>query len=159
MSAELFKLTAGINLLNITYRGMGGGAYTDLLSGRVQVAFANLPSAIGYIRSGRLRALGVTTTMRSEILPDLPSISEFIPGYEVSVFYGLSAPKNTPPDIVEKLNKAVNAGLADPVLKAKLANLGGMMLPGSAEAFGKIVAGETEKWAGVIHRANLKLMN
>jgi tripartite-type tricarboxylate transporter receptor subunit TctC len=159
MSAELFKLMTHLDLLNITYRGMGGGAYTDLLSDRVQVSFDNLPSAIGYVRTGQLRALGVTTTTRSPALPDVPSISEFLPGYEVSAFYGLSAAKNTPPPVVERLNKEVNAALADPTMKGKLANLGGMMLPGSPADFGKFVAGETDKWAKVIHAAHLKLMD
>jgi tripartite-type tricarboxylate transporter receptor subunit TctC len=159
MSAELFKLMAHLDLLNITYRGVGGGAYTDMLSGRVQVSFDNLPSAIGYVRSGQLRALGVTTTTRSPALPDVPSISEFLPGYEVSAFYGLSAAKNTPPEIVDKLNNEVNGALADPTMKGKLANLGGMMMPGSPAAFGKFVAAETDKWAKVIHEAHIKLMD
>jgi tripartite-type tricarboxylate transporter receptor subunit TctC len=159
MSAELFKLMTHLDLANITYRGMGGGAYTDMLSGRVQVSFDNLPSAIGYVRSGQLRALGVTTATRSAALPDVPSISQFIPGYEVSAFYGLSAARNTSPEIVDRLNKAVNAALADSVMKGKLANLGGVMLPGSAQDFGRLLASETDKWAKVIHQANLKLMD
>jgi tripartite-type tricarboxylate transporter receptor subunit TctC len=158
MSAELFKLMTHAPLLNITYRGMGGGAYTDMLSGRVQVAFDNLPGSIGYIRAGQFRALGVTTAVRSEVLPDVPSISEFLPGYEVSAFYGLSAPRGTPAAIVESLNKTVNAALADPTMRKKFADLGGMMLGGSPAEFGKFVSAETDKWAKVIHEANIALM-
>jgi len=158
MSAELFKLMSHVPLLNITYRGMNGGAYTDLLSGRVQVAFDNLPGSIGYIRAGQFRALGVTTAARSRALPDVPSISEFLPGYEVSAFYGLSAPRGTPVDVIESLNKVVNAALADPVMLKKLADLGGIMLGGSPAEFGKFVAAETDKWAKVIHEANIALM-
>jgi tripartite-type tricarboxylate transporter receptor subunit TctC len=158
MSAELFKLMTHVQLLNITYRGMGGGAYADLLSGRVQVAFDNLPGSIGYIRAGQFRALGVTTAVRSEALPDVPSISEFLPGYEVSAFYGLSAPKGTPPEIIEILNKAVNDAIADPTTRKKFIDLGGMMLGGSSAEFGKFVTAETDKWAKVIHEANITLM-
>jgi tripartite-type tricarboxylate transporter receptor subunit TctC len=158
MSAELFKLLTHAPLLNITYRGMGGGAYTDMLSGRVQVAFDNLPGSIGYIRAGQFRALGVTTAVRSETLPDVPSISEFIPGYEVSAFYGLNAPRGTPAEIIESLNKTVNAALVDPTMRKKFADLGGMMLGGSAAQFGNFVAAETDKWAKVIHEANIALM-
>jgi tripartite-type tricarboxylate transporter receptor subunit TctC len=158
MSAELFKLMAHVPLLNVTYRGMGGGAYADMLSGRVQVAFDNLPGSMGYIRTGQFRALGVTTAVRSDALPDVPSISDFLPGYEVSAFYGLNAPKGTPAEIIETLNKAVNAALTDPTMRQKLANLGGMMLAGSPADFGKFVAAETDKWAKVIHDANIALM-
>ena len=158
MSAEFFKLMAHVQLLNITYRGMGGGAYTDMLSGRVQVAFDNLPGSIGYIRAGQFRALGVTTAVRSEALPDVPTISEFLPGYEVSAFYGLSAPKGTPAEVIESLNKTVNAALADPTMRKKLADLGGMMLGGPPAEFGKFIAAETDKWTRVIHEANIALM-
>lgn len=158
MSAELFKLMAHVPLLNITYRGMGGGAYTDMLSGRVQVAFDNLPGSMGYIRSGQFRALGVTTAVRSDALPDVPTIAEFLPGYEVNAFYGLNAAKGTPAQIVERLNKSVNAALADPTMRKKLADLGGMMLSGSPADFGKFLAAETGKWATVIHDANIALM-
>jgi tripartite-type tricarboxylate transporter receptor subunit TctC len=158
MSSELFKLMTHVPLFNITYRGMGGGAYADMLSGRVQVAFDNLPGSIGYIRASQFRALGVTTAVRSEVLPEVPSISEFIPGYEVSAFYGLSAPKGTPASIVESLNKTVNAALADPTMRKKFTDLGGMMLGGSPGEFGKFIATETDKWAKVIHEANLALM-
>ena len=158
MSMEMFMLMAHLSLNNITYRGMNGGAYTDLMSGRVQVAFDNLPGSIGYIRNGQFRALGVTTTVRSDALPDTPCIAEFLPGYEVSAFYGLNAPKGTPPDVIEILNKAVNAALADPAMRKKLADLGGMMLGGSPADFGKFTAAETDKWAKVIHDANIALM-
>jgi tripartite-type tricarboxylate transporter receptor subunit TctC len=158
MSAELFKLMSHVPLLNITYRGMNGGGYTDLLSGRVQVAFDNLPGSIGYIRAGQFRALGVTTVTRSDALPDVPSISEFLPGYEVSAFYGLSAPRGTPVEIIESLNTAVNAALADPAMRKKFADLGGMMLGGSPDEFGKFLSAETDKWAKVIHDANIALM-
>jgi tripartite-type tricarboxylate transporter receptor subunit TctC len=158
MSSELFKLMTGVDLLNVTYRGMNGGAYTDLLSGRVQVAFDNLPGSIGYIQAGKFRALGVTTTARSDILPEVPSISEFLPGYEVSAFYGLNAPKNTPSEAINRVNTEVNAGLADPAMRKKLADLGGMMLGGSPADFGKFVAAETDKWAKVIHEAHIALM-
>jgi tripartite-type tricarboxylate transporter receptor subunit TctC len=156
MSAELFKVTAHVDLSGITYRGMNGGGYTDMLSGRVQVAFDNLPGSIGYIRNGQFRALGVTTTARSTELPDVPSISEFLPGYEASAFYGLNAPKGTPSEVVDKLNQEVNAALADPTMKGKLANLGGMMMPGTAADFGKFLTDETDKWAKVIQEANIK---
>jgi tripartite-type tricarboxylate transporter receptor subunit TctC len=159
MSAELFRLMTHTPLTAITYRGMNGGGYTDMLSGRVQVAFDNLPGSIGYIRNGQFRALGVTTTARSAELPDVPSISEFVSGYEASAFYGLNAAKGTPPEIVDKLNKAVNAALNDPTMKGKLANLGGMMMPGSPEDFAKMLTAETDKWAKVIHEANIKLMD
>ncbi|MFZ3311034.1 MAG: tripartite tricarboxylate transporter substrate binding protein [Xanthobacteraceae bacterium] len=158
MSMEMFKLMANIQLNVITYRGMNGGAYADLMSGRVQAAFDNLPGSIGYIRNGQFRALGVTTTTRSDALPDTPSIADFLPGYEVSAFYGLNAPKGTPADVIDILNEAVNAALADPGMKKKFADLGGMLIGGSPADFGKFLTGETDKWAKVIHQANLKLM-
>jgi tripartite-type tricarboxylate transporter receptor subunit TctC len=158
MSMEMFMLMAHITLNNITYRGMNGGAYADLLSGRVQAAFDNLPGSIGFIHNGQFRPLGVTTTVRSEALPDVPSIADFLPGYEVSAFYGLNAPKGTPPDVISMLNNAVNEALADREMKKKLADLGGMMLGGSPSEFGKFLGAETNKWAKVIHDADLKLM-
>jgi tripartite-type tricarboxylate transporter receptor subunit TctC len=157
MSAELFKILAKVPLTGITYRGMNGGGYTDMLSGRVQVAFDNLPGSIGYIRNGQFRAVGVTTTARTNQLPDVPSISEFVPGYEASAFYGLNAPKGTPPEVIAGLNREVNAGLADPTTRTKLTGLGGMMLPGTPTDFSKLVVDETEKWAKVIKQANIKL--
>ncbi|HUI13519.1 MAG TPA: tripartite tricarboxylate transporter substrate binding protein [Xanthobacteraceae bacterium] len=158
MSMEMFKLMAHVPFNNITYRGMNGGAYADLLSGRVQAAFDNLPGSIGYIHNGQFRALGVTTTVRSAALPDVPSISDFLPGYEVSAFYGLNAPKGTPPEVIDILNKAVNDALDDPAMHKKFADLGGMMIGGSPADFGKFLTAETDKWAKVIHEANLKLM-
>jgi tripartite-type tricarboxylate transporter receptor subunit TctC len=158
MSMEMFELMAHITLNNITYRGMNGGAYADLLSGRVQAAFDNLPGSIGFIRNGQFRPLGVTTTVRSDALPDVPSIAEFLPGYEVSAFYGLNAPRGTPPEVIGTLNKAVNEALADPEMKKKFADLGGIMLGGSPSEFGKFLVAETDKWAKVIHDADLKLM-
>jgi tripartite-type tricarboxylate transporter receptor subunit TctC len=158
MSMEMFMLMAHITLNNITYRGMNGGAYADLLSGRVQAAFDNLPGSIGFIHNGQFRPLGVTTTVRSEALPDVPSIADFLPGYEVSAFYGLNAPKGTPPDVISMLNNAVNEALADREMKKKLVDLGGMMLGGSPSEFGKFLGAETNKWAKVIHDADLKLM-
>lgn len=159
MSMELFKLMAHVDLSNITYRGMNGGAYTDLLSGRVQAAFDNLPGSIGYIRTGQFRALGVTTTVRAEQLPDVPTIAEFLPGYEVSAFYGLNAPKGTPDDVVAILNNGVNAALADAQFRARLADLGGMMIGGSPADFNDFLVRETDKWSKVIHEANIKLMD
>ena len=157
MSAELFKILAQVPLSGITYRGLNGGGYTDMLSGRVQVAFDNLPGSMGYIRNGQFRALGVTTTARSKELPDVPSVSEFVPGYEASAFYGLNAPKDTPPQVIASLNREVNAGLADPATRAKLAALGGVMLPGTPADFGKLLVAETDKWAKVVKQANIKL--
>jgi len=157
MSAELFKILAKAPLTAVTYRGMNGGGYTDMLSGRVQVAFDNLPGSMGYIRNGQFRALGVTTTARSKELPDVPSVSEVVPGYEASAFYGLNAPKGTPPQVIADLNREVNAGLADPTTRAKLAALGGTMLPGTPEDFGKLLVDETDKWAKVIRQANITL--
>jgi tripartite-type tricarboxylate transporter receptor subunit TctC len=158
MSMEMFELMAHITLNNLTYRGMNGGAYADLLSGRVQAAFDNLPGSIGFIHNGQFRPLGVTTTVRSDALPDVPSIAEFLPGYEVSAFYGLNAPRGTPPELIGMLNKAVNEALADREMKKKFADLGGIMLGGSPSEFGKFLVAETDKWAKVIHDADLKLM-
>jgi len=158
MSMEMFELMAHITLNNITYRGMNGGAYADLLSGRVQAAFDNLPGSIGFIHNGQFRPLGVTTTVRLDALPDVPSIAEFLPGYEVSAFYGLNAPRGTPPELIGMLNKAVNEALADREMKKKFADLGGIMLGGSPSEFGKFLVAETDKWAKVIHDADLKLM-
>jgi len=155
MSAELFKLMTKTDILNVTYRGLAL-AYTDLMMNRVQVTFDNLPGSIGFIRQGKLHALAVTTTARSPALPDIPALSEFIPGYEASAWYGVSAPRNTPQAVVGKLNKEINAGLADPALQARLVDLGGMIVPGSPTDFGKLVSDETEKWAKVIRTANLK---
>jgi tripartite-type tricarboxylate transporter receptor subunit TctC len=139
----------------VPYRG-GGPALTDLISGQVQVMFVTIVSPIEYIRAGRLRALAVTTETRSEALPDIPSVGEFLPGYEASNWFGVGAPKATPAEIVEKLNKEINAALADPKIKVRLADLGSTPLVGSPADFGKLIAEETEKWGKVIRAANLK---
>jgi len=152
---ELFKITAGVDLVHVPYRGIAL-ALNDLLGGQVQVTFASMPSSIEYIRAGRLRALAVTTATRSEVLPDIPTVAEFVPGYEASSWYGIGAPKNTPAEIVAKLNTEVNAALADPKMKARLAEWGATALPGSPADFGKLIADETEKWGKVIRAANIK---
>ena len=148
-------MMAGVNLLLVPYRG-AAPALTDLLGGQVQVMFDPLPSSIAHIKSGKLRALAVTTAMRSEALPDIPTVGEFLPGYEASTWFGLCAPKNTPADIVDKLNNEINAGLADPKLKARLADLGGTPLAGSPAEFGTLIAEDIEKWAKVIKFAGIK---
>jgi tripartite-type tricarboxylate transporter receptor subunit TctC len=155
LSGELFKLMAGVNLTHVPYRGTAP-ALTDLLGGQVQVIFSPMPGSIEYIRAGKLRALAVTTAKRSDELPDIPTVGEFVPGYEASAWYGLGAPRNTPTEIVDRLNRDVNAGLADPKLKARFADLGGMMLAAPPADFGKLIADETEKWAKVIRVANIK---
>jgi tripartite-type tricarboxylate transporter receptor subunit TctC len=149
LSGELFKMMTGLNMIHVPYRG-ASPALTDLLGGQVQVMFASMPSAIGYIRAGRLRALAVTTATRSHALPDIPILGDFVPGYEASSVYGVGAPKNTPPEIVDKLNKEINAGLADPQMKMRLAALGGTPLPGSAPDFRKLIAEESDKWGKVV---------
>jgi tripartite-type tricarboxylate transporter receptor subunit TctC len=149
LSGELFKMMTGLNMIHVPYRG-ASPALTDLLGGQVQVMFASMPSAIEYIRAGRLRALAVTTAMRSHALPDIPILGDFVPGYEASSVYGVGAPKNTPPEIVDKLNKEINAGLADPQMKTRLAALGGTPLPGSPADFRKLIAEETDKWGKVV---------
>ena len=142
-------------MLLVPYRGTAP-AVTDLLGGQVQVMFNSPPASIEYIKAGTLRALAVTTAKRSETLPDLPTVGEFVPGYETSQWYGVGVPKNTPADIADKLNKEINAGLADPTLMARLADLGGIALAGSPADFGKFIADETEKWAKVIKFAGIK---
>jgi tripartite-type tricarboxylate transporter receptor subunit TctC len=152
---ELFKMMAGVNIVHVPYRG-GAPALTDLLAGQVQVTFVPVPASIEYVRAGKLRALAVTTTTRSDALPNIPTVGDFVRGYEASGFVGLGAPKNTPAEIIEKLNKEINAALADPKVKARLADLGGTVLPGSPAEFGKLVVDETEKWGKVIRAANIK---
>ena len=142
-------------MVHVPYRS-GGPALTDLLGGQVQVYFASTVASIEYIRAGRLRALAVTTAMRSDALPGIPTMGEFVPGNEASTWYGVGAPKATPAEIVDKLNKEINAALDDPKMKARLAELGGVVLPGSPAQFGKLIAEETEKWAKVIRAANIK---
>jgi tripartite-type tricarboxylate transporter receptor subunit TctC len=156
MSGELFKAMTGINIVHVPYRGSSAAA-PDLMTGKVHVMFDNLPGAIEFVRSGQLRALGVTTAKRSEALPDVPAIGEIVPGYEASVWYGIAAPKGTPPEAIEILNKAVAAALADPKMKARLAELGGIAMPMSPEEFGKLVADETEKWAKVVKFAGISV--
>jgi tripartite-type tricarboxylate transporter receptor subunit TctC len=155
MAGELFKAMAGLQMVHVPYRG-NAPALTDLLAGQVQLGFETMPASIEYIRAGKLRALGVSTTMRSEALPDVPPVSEFVPGYEASPFYGIGVPSNTPRAIVDTLNREINAGLADPRLKARYADWGGMLLSGSPADFEKLIADETEKWAEVIRAANIK---
>jgi tripartite-type tricarboxylate transporter receptor subunit TctC len=152
---ELFKMMTGVNMVHVPYRG-GAPALTDLLGGQVQVYFTGTVSSIEYIKTGRLRALAVTTATRSEALPDVPTVSEFVPGYEASGWFGVGAPKSTPTEIIDKLNNEVNAALADPKMKARLADVGGSALSGSPADFGKLIADETEKWAKVIKFAGIK---
>jgi tripartite-type tricarboxylate transporter receptor subunit TctC len=155
VSGELFKMMTGVVMLHVPYRG-AGPALTDLIGGQVQVEFDNLASSIEYIRAGKLRALAVTTAMRAEALPDIPTVGEFVPGYEASAFFGIGAPKNTPAEIVDRLNREINAGLADPKLKAKLGELGGSVLRGLPADFGKLIAADTEKWGKVIKFSGAK---
>jgi tripartite-type tricarboxylate transporter receptor subunit TctC len=155
VSGELFKMMAGVDMVLVPYRS-GGPALTDLIAGQVQVMFPNTGASLEYVKAGKLRALAVTTATRSEALPDLPTVAEFVPGYEAGSWFGVGTPKATPAEIVEKLNKEINAGLADPRLKARLADLGGIALAGSPADFGKLIAEETEKWAKVIQFAGVK---
>jgi tripartite-type tricarboxylate transporter receptor subunit TctC len=155
VSGELFKMMTGLNIEHVPYRG-GAPALTDLLAGQVQVYFSPMPAAIEYIRAGKLRALAVTTAARSEALAEIPTLGEFVPGYEASAWEGIGAPKNTSAEIVEKLNREINAGLADPKMKARLADLGATVLPGTPADFGKLIADETEKWGKVVKFAGLK---
>jgi len=155
MSGELFKMMTGINMVHVPYRG-GAPALTDLIAGQVQVMFDNIPTSADHVRSGRLRGLAVTGAERSQVLPDLPTVAEFLPGYEASAWYGLGAPKNTPAAIIERINAAVNAILADPASQARFTELGASLLPGSPADFGKLLADETEKWGKVVKFAGAK---
>ncbi len=155
MSGELFKTMTGVNMIHVPYRGLSP-ALTDLLAGQVQVIFSSLPAAIEYIRATKLRALAVTTATRFEGAPDIPTVGDVVPGYEASQWYGVGVPKNTPVEIVDELNKEINAGLANPKLRAQLADLGGTALPGSAADFGKLIVEETEKWAKVVKFSGAK---
>jgi tripartite-type tricarboxylate transporter receptor subunit TctC len=155
VGGELFKMMAGVNMQHVPYRG-AAPAITDLLSGQMQVMFATMPSSIEYVRTGKLRALGVTTAARTPALPDTPTVGDFVPGYEASTLLGVGAPRNTPAEIIERLNEEFNAGLVDPKMKAKLADLGGTVLHGSPASFGKLLAEETEKWAKVVKFSGAK---
>jgi tripartite-type tricarboxylate transporter receptor subunit TctC len=152
---ELFKMMADVDLVAVPYRG-GGPALIDLISGQVDVIFVPTTASIEYVRAGRLRALGVTSTTRVEILPDLPPVAEFVPGYEASSWFGICAPRNTPAAIIDKLNREINAGLSDAKIKARFVDMGAATLPGSPTDFGKLIVDETEKWAKVIRAANIK---
>ena len=155
LAGEMFKMMAGIDIVHVPYRG-GGPALTDLLAGQVQVFFPPTVLPIAQVRAGKLRALAVTTATRSEVLPDIPTVGEFVPDYEASVWFGLGAPKGTPAEIIDKLNREINAALADPKIKARIAESGGVALAGSPTDFGKLIADETEKWGKVVRAANIK---
>jgi tripartite-type tricarboxylate transporter receptor subunit TctC len=155
LAGELFKVMTGVDMIHVQYRG-NGPALIDLLAGQVQVGFDTMPASIAHVRAGKLRALAVSTVTRSQTLPDLPTVSEFVPGYESSGYFGLGAPGKTPAEIIDKLNREVNAGLADPKLRAQLTDLGGMILAGSPADFRKLIDDETEKWGKVIRAANIK---
>ena len=156
MAGELFKMMAGVDMVHVPYRG-GASALTDLLGGQVQMMFGSMAASTEYIRSGKLRPLAVTTSKRLEVLPDIPTVGEFVAGYEATGFFGVGAPKNTPAAIIEKLNKEFNAGLAAPKVKARLADLDGTELFGSPADFGKLIAAETEKWAKVVKFSSAKV--
>ncbi len=155
MAGELFKMMAGVNLVHVPYRGQGP-ALTDLLGGQVQVLFAATPGTTEYITTGKLRALAVTSASRAEMLPELRTVAEFVPGYEAGQWYGIGVPRNTPVEIVDKLNKEINAAIADPAMKARFAAIGGEPLPGSPAEFGKLISEETEKWGRVVRAAGIK---
>ena len=155
VSGELFKMMAGIDMIHVPYRG-GGQVMTDLIAGQVQVSFIGLTVAIDHIRSGKVRALAVTAATRSDVLPDIPAVGDFVPGYEASAFFGVGAPRNTPAEIIDKLNKEINAGLSDPELRKRLAEGGGTVLAGSPATFGKFIVEESEKWAKVIRFAGIR---
>jgi tripartite-type tricarboxylate transporter receptor subunit TctC len=155
VAGELFKMMAGVNLLHVPYRG-SGPMLTDLLGGQVHMTFDNLPASIEYIRTGKLRALAVATTTRADSLPDIPTVADYFPGYDASAWNGVAIPRNTPAEIVDKLNREINAGLADPKMKARIAELGATAFPGSPGEFGRFVSDETEKWGKVVRAANIK---
>jgi tripartite-type tricarboxylate transporter receptor subunit TctC len=155
IAGELFKMMTGVDLVHVPYRG-GAPAIADLVGGHVQVMFDVLPESIEYIRAGKLRPLAVTTAMRFPALPDIPTVSDFLPGYEANTWWGVGAPRNTPFEIIHKLNKEINAALADPKIKARLADLSGTVLPGTPADFAKLIADDTEKWGKVVKFAGLK---
>jgi tripartite-type tricarboxylate transporter receptor subunit TctC len=156
IAGELFKIAAGVDMMHVSYRG-GAPALTDLAGGQVQVAFMGPAASIGLVRSGNIRALAVTSKTRAAVLPDVPTIGEFVPGYEASNWFGLVAPKNTPPDIIDKLNKLINEGLADPQVRARLLELGGTVVANSASDFKKRIAADANKWANVIRTAKISI--
>jgi tripartite-type tricarboxylate transporter receptor subunit TctC len=156
VTGELFKMMTGVDMVHVPYRGGVAAVMTDMLSGRVHVYFGTTASSIEYIRAGKLRALAVTTAMRSETLPDIPTVAEFVPGYEASAWFGIGAPRNTPAEIVDKLNTEINASLGDPKLKARLMDLGGIALTGSPADFTRLIAEETVKWAKVVKFSGAK---
>jgi tripartite-type tricarboxylate transporter receptor subunit TctC len=156
VAGELFKMMTGVNMVHVPYRG-GAPAVADLLGGQLQVMFDIMSESIEYIRAGRLRPLAVTTATRFPALPDVPTVSEFVPGYEATAWWGVGAPKNTPADIIDKLNREINAGLADAKIKGRFADLAGTAMGGSPADFGKLIADETEKWGKVVRAANIKV--
>jgi tripartite-type tricarboxylate transporter receptor subunit TctC len=156
VAGELFKMMAGVNMAHVPYRG-GAPAVADLLGGQLQVMFDIMPESIEYIRAGRLRPLAVTTATRFPTLPDVPTVSEFVPGYEATAWWGVGAPKNTPADIIDKLNREINASLADAKIRGRFADLGGTAMGGSPADFSKLIAGETEKWGKVVRASNIKV--
>jgi tripartite-type tricarboxylate transporter receptor subunit TctC len=155
VAGELFKMMTGVNIVHVPYRG-GAPAMLDLIAGRAQVMFDNVPTSVEYIRAGKIRPLAVTSTERVALFPDLPTVADYVPGYEASAWYGIGAPKGTPPEIVDRLNREINAILVDPAVKTKLVALGATLLPGSPADFGKLVADETDKWRKVIRFAGIK---
>jgi tripartite-type tricarboxylate transporter receptor subunit TctC len=155
MAGELFKTMAGVDMVHVPYRGQGP-ALSDLLGGQVQILFAAAPGTADYVKTGKLRALAVTTATRMPDLPEVPTVADTVAGYEASQWYGFAAPKNTPAEIVDKLNKEINAAIADPGMKAKLAAIGGDPMPGPAADFGRLIADETEKWGKVVRAGGLK---
>jgi tripartite-type tricarboxylate transporter receptor subunit TctC len=156
VAGELFKIMTGIDMVHVAYRGLAP-ALTDLLAGQVQVIFDSVPNSIGYIRSGQLRALGATTATRLDALPEVPTVNQTVPGYEASALSGVGAPRDTPAEIILTLNRAINAALADPAMRKRLADLGGTPIPGSPQDYGRLLASEIEKWANVIRTANIRL--
>lgn len=156
LSGELFKMMTGLQMTHVPYKG-SAPMLTDMLAGQVQVTFDNLPASIGHIKAGKLRALAVTTAVRSPELPDVPTVGDTVPGYEASAFFGLGAPKDTPKDIIAVINRYVNEGLKDPAMLKKLSDLGGLPLSGTPEDFGKVIVSETDKWEKVVHAANLSV--
>jgi tripartite-type tricarboxylate transporter receptor subunit TctC len=155
LSGELFKMMAGVNMAHVPYRGEAP-ALTDMLGGHVQAMFGTMPASIEHVRAGKLRPLAVTSARRSELLPDLPTVGDFVPGYETNAWAGVGAPKSTPAEIIDRLNKEINAGLADPKIKARVADMGGTVLAGSPADFGKLIADETEKWGKVVKFSGAK---